>query len=126
MCKTIKVLKALNVFGAPLPAHLKRKLCPGWGSGLLCGERGCGEHEVLCLCVLLALSQMLPRLAARTQDRAKGCAGPRPIAGFLQGPGTARPWTPHHRIWLDFELLSLTSLRPPCGFALLPTLDLAG
>lgn len=91
MCKTIKVLKALNRFHASFPLNRRSEeeasiLARGLGFSVTNVD---GVSVVMLrLCVFLAQSPVLPSLTEPTQDPAKVWARPHCIPGFPQGPGT--------------------------------------
>lgn len=85
MCKTIKVLKAQNIFHASFPLHHRPKeeaSILARGLGFSVANVDVVSLVVLCLCVFLALSPMLPSLTAPTQDLKRA------------GPGLTHPRLP--------------------------------
>jgi hypothetical protein len=123
MCKAMYILKALKIFHASFPpnhgSEYKAYTLP-WSLGFSFAKVDVRSRAGLYWCMLLAvcLRHFLVWLHKyRTLKR----VGPHPILASSRALEPQRVWTPHNRIWLDFELLSPTSLRDPCCSILLPT-----
>lgn len=124
MCKTIKVLKAQNIFHASFPLHHRPKeeaSILARGLGFSVANVDVVSLVVLCLCVFLALSPMLPSLTAPTQDPAERWAGLTPLQASSRALGPQG--LGHHRTGSGWTLNYFRSplWGPPCSFVLFST-----